>query len=193
MKKLLSIISTVFVMFSCSSLDVIYDMDQSVDFNQFKTFSFYPWDYKHGFQINDYDKQTIMIAIQDGLESKGYSYQKEGGDMVVSLFMTVEGKVSYEAYSNHYGGWAGYGGGWGYSGFGYGYGYGPGYSSTTVTKNVYNQGTVVIDVFSVASRKLIWQGIGSDQIENNLDKRDRDLPKKVSQVMMKFPVLKKKK
>ena len=57
---------------SCSSLKVNYDMDQSVDFNQFSTFSFYPWDYKHGFQINDYDKQTIMIAIKDGLESKGY-------------------------------------------------------------------------------------------------------------------------
>ena len=193
MKKLLSIISIVFIMSSCSSLDVIYDMDQSVDFNQFKTFSFYPWDYKHGFQINDYDKQTILIAIQEGMESKGYKYQKDGGDLIVSLFVTVEGKVSYDAYTNHYGGWAGYGGGWGYSGFGYGYGYGPSYSSTTVTKSVYNQGTLVIDVFSIASKKLIWQGIGSDQIEENLEKRDRDLPKKVSQVMMKFPVAKKKK
>ena len=193
MKKLLSIISIVFIMSSCSSLDVIYDMDQSVDFNQFKTFSFYPWDYKNGFQVNDYDKQTILMAIQDNMKEKGYIYQKEGGDLVVSIFVTVEGKVSYEAYTNHYGGWAGYGGGWGYSGFGYGYGYGPGYSSTSVTKNVYKQGTVVIDVFSVASKKLIWQGIGSDQIEENLDKRDINLPKKVGQVIMKFPDSKKKK
>ncbi len=193
MKKLLTIFSIILMLSSCSSLKVIYDMDQDVDFNHFKTFSFYPWDYEHGFQINDYDKQTILVAIQEGMESKGYKYQKDGGDLIVSLFVTVEGKVSYEAYNNHYGGWAGYGGGWGYSGFGYGYGYGPGYSSTTVTKSVYNQGTLVIDVFSIASKKLIWQGIGSDQIEENLEKRDRDLPKKVSQVMMKFPVAKKKK
>ncbi len=190
MKKLITILSIILTLSSCSSLKVIYDLDKSVDFNQFKTFSFYPWDYKNGFQINDYDKQTIMIAIQEGLESKGYKYQKEGGDLVISLFITIEGKVSYEAYNNHYGGWAGYGGGWGYSGFGYGYGYGPGYSSSTVTRNVYNQGTVVIDAFSAATKKLIWQGIGSDEIEQNLDKRDRILPKKVSQVMMKFPATK---
>jgi len=126
MKKLLTIFSIIIFMSSCSSLDVIYDMDQSVDFNQFKTFSFYPWDYKHGYQINDYDKQTIMMAIQDGLESKGYTYKKEGGDMIVSLFVTLE-------------------------------------------------------------------GIGSDQIETNLDKRDQNLPKKISQVMMKFPDSTKKK
>lgn len=175
---------------SCSSLKVNFDMDQSVDFNQFKSFSFYPWDYKHGFQINEYDKETIMIAIQESLENKGYEYKKEGGDLVVSLFLTIEGKTSYEAYSNHYGGWAGYGGGWGYSGFGYGYGYGTGYTTTTVTQYNYEQGTLIIDVFSVASKKLIWQGIGSDEIEHNLDKRDRTLPKKVSHVMMKFPVSK---
>ncbi len=193
MKKLLSIISIVFIMSSCSSLDVIYDMDQSVDFNQFKTFSFYPWDYKNGFQVNDYDKQTILMAIQDNMKEKGYIYQKEGGDLVVSIFVTVEGKVSYEAYTNHYGGWAGYGGGWGYSGFGYGYGYGPGYSSTTVTQSNYKEGTLVIDVFSVASKKLIWQGIGSREVEENLEKRDRKLPKNVAQIMYRFPVAKKKK
>ena len=193
MKKLLSVFTIILFLSSCSSLKVNYDYDHSIDFKQFKSFSFYPWDYKNGFQLNEYDKQTILIAIQESLESKGYKYQKDGGDMVVSLFVTMEGIVSYEAYTNHYGGWAGYGGGWGYSGFGYGYGYGPGYSSTSVTKNVYKQGTVVIDVFSVASKKLIWQGIGSDQIEENLDKRDRNLPKKVGQVIMKFPDSKKKK
>lgn len=193
MKKLLTIFTIILFMSSCSSLDVIYDYDKSVDFNQFSSFSFYPWDYKHGFQINDYDKQTIMIAIQDVMESKGYKYQKDGGDMVVSLFITIEGKTSYEAYTNHYGGWAGYGGGWGYSGFGYGYGYGPGYSSTTVTQYNYKEGTLVIDVFSVASKKLIWQGIGSREVEENLDKRDRKLPKNVAQIMYRFPVSKKKK
>ena len=190
MKKLLTILSIILTLSSCSTLKVAYDFDKSVDFKQFKTFSYYPWDYKHGFQINDYDKETIMIAIQEGLESKGYKYQKEGGDLGISLFITIEGKVSYEAYNNHYGGWAGYGGGWGYSGFGYGYGYGPGFSTTTVTRNVYNQGTIVIDAFSAASKKLVWQGIGSDKIEQNLDKRDRILPKEISQVMKNFPTTK---
>jgi len=193
MKKSISVISILLFIASCSSLDVIYDMDQKVNFQEFKTFSFYPWDYKNGYQMNEYDKQTIMIAIQDEMEDKGYTYQKEGGDMVISIFVTLQGKTSYEAYNNHYGGWAGYGGGWGYSGFGYGYGYGPGYSNTTVTQYNYTEGTLIIDVFSAASKKLIWQGIGSRQVEPNLEKRDRKLPNNVSQMLIHFPVHKKKK
>lgn len=127
MKKLLTIF--VLLLSSCSSLDAIYDYDKSVDFSQFKTFSFYPWDWKNGFQINEYDKQAILMALQSDLEKKGYKYQKEGGELAVSIFLTLEGKTG--SYTNHYGGWAGYGGGWGYNG--YGYGYGPGCSSTRVT------------------------------------------------------------
>ncbi len=190
MKKLLTSFAILLFLLSCSSLKVNYDYDHSVDFNQFKSFSFYPWDYKNGFQINDYDKGTILMAIQSEMEKKGYKYQKSGGEMSISIFLTIEGKTNYEAYTNHYGGWAGYGGGWGYSGFGYGYGYGPGYSTTRVTKTHYNKGTLIIDVFNVTDKKLIWQGIASREIEENLEKRDRTLPKNVSQIMAKFPVSK---
>ncbi len=187
MKKLLSIFTILFMLSSCSSLEILYDYDKSVDFKQFETFSFYPWDYKNGFQLNDYDKQTILNTIRSSMESKGYKYVKDGGKMVVSIFVTLEGKVSYTAYTDHYGGWAGYGGGWGYAGYGYGYGYGMGYSSTNVSQRNYNEGSLVIDVFSVSDKKLIWQGIGSDEVEQDLDKRDKNLPKKVSAVMDRFP------
>lgn len=187
MKKITSLFVLVLLLFSCSTLEVLYDYDKSVDFKQFKTFSFYPWDYKHGFQLNDYDKQTILNAIQNDLTGKGYSYVKDGGDILVSIFVTLEGKTSYEAYTNHYGGWAGYGGGWGYYGFGYGYGYGPGYSTTTVSQRKYEQGTLVIDVLSVAGKKLIWQGIGSKEIEQNLEMRDKTLPKNVAEILKNYP------
>jgi len=193
MKKLLSIFTIILFLSSCSSLDVIYDMDQNIDFKEFKTFSFYPWDYKNGYQMNEYDRETILIAIQDQMEKKGYVYQKEGADIVISIFITLQGKVSYNAYNNHYGGWAGYGGGWGYSGFGYGYGYGSGYTSTTVTEHRYTEGSLIIDAFSVASKKLIWQGIGSREAEPNLEKRDKKLPNNVAKMMIYFPVAKKKK
>ena len=187
MKKLLPIFIIALMLSSCSSLEILYDYDKSVDFKQFKTFSFYPWDYKHGFQVNDYDRQTILMAIQSGMEEKGYKYEKDGGDVVISIFATLEGKTSYTAYTDHYGGWAGYGGGWGYYGFGYGMGYGMGYGSTTVTQRNYAQGTLIIDAFNAADKKLIWQGIGSDEVEQDLDTRDRKLPKKVEQIIDRFP------
>ncbi|RLD43308.1 MAG: DUF4136 domain-containing protein [Bacteroidetes bacterium] len=185
MKKLFPIFIIALMLSSCSSLEVLYDYDKSVDFTKFKTFSFYPWDYKNGFQLNDYDRQTILNAIRSSMESNGYKYVKDGGEMVVSIFITLEGKVSYTAYTDHYGGWAGYGGGWGYAG--YGYGYGMGYSTTNVSRRNYNEGSLIIDVFSAADKKLIWQGIGTDEVEQDMDARDRNLPKKVAKVMDRFP------
>jgi len=188
MKKLLPIFIIALILSACSSLKVYNDYDKTVDFNQFKSFSFYPWDYKHGYQINDYDKNTIYNAIQREMEEKGYQYTKEVGDLVISLFVTLKNETSYEAYTNHYGGWAGYGGGWGYYGFGYGYGYGPGYSSTTITESNYEEGTLIIDFFNAADKKLIWQGIGSREVEYDLDKRDKKLPKNINQMLARFPV-----
>ncbi len=187
MKHYYAILILIIFLSSCSSLESTYDYDRSTDFSEFKTFSFYPWDYKHGFQINEYDKQTILRSIRENLEAKGYSFQKEGGDLAVSIFLTADGKTSYEAYTNHYGGWAGYGGGWGYHGFGYGYGYGPAYSHTQVTQRNYVVGTLIIDVFSISDKKLIWQGIGSREAEPNLEKRDKMLPKNVAQILKPFP------
>jgi hypothetical protein len=189
MKNILLIFIFLLFLASCSSLKVYTDSDKTVDFSQFKTFSLYPWDYKHGYQINDYDKGTILNAIKTEMSAKGYKFQKEGGDLVISIFITLDNKTSYTAYTDHYGGWAGFGGGWGYSGFGYGYGYGPGFSTTTVTENNYQEGTLIIDIFNAADKKLIWQGIGSKEVQTDLDKRDQQLPKNVAKILANFPTI----
>lgn len=193
MKKIIAAFFILFILASCSSLKVYTDYDKTFDFKEFETFSFYPWDYKHGYQINDYDKNTILNAIKSEMVNKGYQHMKEGGDMIISIFITVDHKTSYEAYTNHYGGWAGYGGGWGYYGLGYGYGYGPGYSTTTVTERQYTTGTLIIDVFSAFDKKLVWQGIGSREVIQDLDKRDKELPKNVGSILAKFPAANKSK
>lgn len=187
MKNLFTLVLFVLMLSSCSSLKVYTDLDKTVDFNQFASFSLYPWDYKNGYQLNDYDKGTIYNAIKTEMTEKGYKFQKEGGDLIISIFLTLDNVTSYEAYTNHYGGWAGYGGGWGYYGFGYGYGYGPGYSTTTVTENNYQKGTLIIDIFNATDKKLVWQGIGAKEVQTDLDKRDKELPNNVGRILAAFP------
>lgn len=187
MKNLFTRVLFVLMLSSCSSLKVYTDLDKTVDFNQFASFSLYPWDYKNGYQLNDYDKGTIYNAIRTEMTEKGYKFHKEGGDLIISIFLTLDNVTSYEAYTNHYGGWAGYGGGWGYYGFGYGYGYGPGYSTTTVTENNYQEGTLIIDIFNTADKKLVWQGIGAKEVQTDLDKRDKELPNNVGRILATFP------
>lgn len=177
---------------SCSSIDVTNDYDKSVDFTKFKTFSLYPWDPQLDLEINPYDKATILNSVKEQMTRRGYEYVKKNGDLIVSTFVVLQNKTSYEAYTNHYGGYAGYGGGWGYYGapWAYGYGWGPGYSTTTVRKVKYTQGTLIIDIFELEGKKLVWQGIGTGEVTKDLDKRDRDLPKNIAHIFRKFPVTK---
>ena len=196
MKKLiLYTLLIVFILPACSSLDVTNNYDKSVDFKNFSTYSLFPWDTHNDKAINDYDKYTIISSIKDEMESRGYAYVETNGDLIVSLFVVLQNKTSYQAYTTHYGGYAGYGGGWGYYGspWAYGYGWGPGYSSTTVQSTNYKQGTLIIDIFQLDNKKLIWQGIGSGEVIEDLDERDRKLPKRISQVFRKFPIPKSKK
>jgi len=179
----------VLLLASCSGLKVNNEWDRSVDFKSFKTYSLFPWD-KHNDQIvNDYDKQTILNSIKNEMNSRGYKLVEKDGELVVSTFVIVEDRTSYQAYTHHYGGWAGYGGGWGYyGGVGYyGHGWGPGYSSTTVYKTDYVQGTLVIDIFRLSDKKLVWQGIGSREVTNNYAQRDRTLPKNIGHIFRRFP------
>lgn len=181
------------ILSSCSTLNVTNDWDKEVDFNSFKSFSMYPWDKQNNQAINDYDKNNIINSVISEMQLRGYEYKEKGGELVVSLFVAIQNKTSYQAYTNHYGGWAGYGGGWGYysPGWAYGYGYGPGYSSTQVTTREYEDGTLVIDIFSAADKKLIWQGIGNGEVEQDPGKRDKKLPKSISHIFRRYPIPKK--
>ncbi len=182
---------------SCSSIQVTNNWDQKLDFKQFKTFSLYPWDKQNDSIVNDYDKETITAAIMSEMQLRGYKHVEKGGDLIVSTFVTLQNKTDYQAYTNHYGGYAGYGGGWGYynSPWAYGYGYGPGYygGTTTITSVNYVQGTLIIDIFELKSKKLVWEGIGTGTVDDNLAARDRNLPKYISHIFRRFPVAKKRK
>lgn len=173
---------------SCEGVKVTNDWDKKVDFTQFETYSLYPWDTQNDQIVNDYDKQTILNAIKGEMEKRGYIFVKDKGELVVSTFVIIENKTSYQAYTNHYGGWAGYGGGWGYyGGVGF-YGYAPINSTTTVYSTDYEQGTLIIDIFSLHDKKLIWQGIGTGEITNDLNKRDRRLPETITSIFRRYPL-----
>ena len=189
MKKIIIPILILFLA-SCSGVNVTNQWDKKTDFSSFKTYSLYPWDTHNSKIVNDYDKQTILNSVKSEMNSRGYKLVEKDGELVVSTFVIIEDKTSYQAYSNHYAGWAGYGGGWGhYGGMGY-YGWGPGYN-TTVYSTDYNQGTLIIDIFRLEDKRLIWQGIASGEVQSDLDKRDKRLPITISQVFRKYPLAKK--
>ena len=172
---------------SCSNVKFSSDKDGSVDFTQFKTLSYYGWQDNSDKILNSIDKERIEVAFGDEFRKRGLSLVERDGDIVVSLYIVVDQKTGTTAYTNHYGagGPGGYYGGYGY---GAGWGWGMGYSTTSYNEYDYYVGTLICDVFNSKTKKLIWQGVVSGEIDDNPKNRERNIPRMVKELMKRYPV-----
>jgi hypothetical protein len=190
MKKLNSLwLLSILFLGACSSITVKSDYDKEVDFTKYKTFEYYGWAEESDKILNRFDKERIESAFGDEFAKRGLKYVEGNGDMVVSLFIVAEQKTSTTAHTNHYGaGGYGYGGrGW-YGGYGGGYGGGMGTSTTTYSENDYLVGTLVVDVFDKAEKKMIWQSVGQKTVDDNPNTREKNSAKVAAAIMKPFPI-----
>jgi Domain of unknown function (DUF4136) len=175
------ILTVLFAITSCSTVKVVADVDKSVDFSVYKTYSFLGWQDNSDRLLTDFDKKRVRDAFASEFEARGMSYIEENGDMDITLFFVIDQKTSTTAYTDYYGGRYGgyhrYGGGWGY-----------GYATTTYNESDYLEGTLVMDVFDGTSKDQVWQGIATATIVENPAKREKTIPVKIGALMNKFPV-----
>jgi hypothetical protein len=106
--------------------------------------------------------------------------------MIVALYIVTEQKQQTTATTTGMGG--AYGGYGGYYGYGPGWGWGAGMSTTTVNTYDYTVGTLVCSVFDTKEKKLIWEGSGSGEIDDNPQSREDGIPKAVSKIMAQYPI-----
>ncbi len=191
MKHLLSIVLLVaiFLLGSCGGITVTSDYDKTVDFSKFTTYSFHGWVKDSDKILSPFDKERIESAFQNEFESRGLKYMAEGGELVVALFIVTQQKTEQVANTTNMGGYSGYGYG-GYYGYGPGWGWGApmGNSVTTISQVDYTVGTLVVDVFDAANKKLIWEGIGTKTLDDNPSTSDKNVPKSVAAIMAQYPV-----
>ena len=187
MRNILFISIALLVFSSCSSVKFTADYDGDVDFTKFKTLSYYGWTEESDKILNKFEKERIEKAFGDEFEKRGFTLAERDGDIIVSLFIVVDQKKGATAYTNHYGGGGPYGyyGGYGY---GAGWGWGMGYSSTSYSEYDYYVGTLVCDIFDSKTKKLIWQGVVTGEIDDNPKTREKNTPRVVKELMKKYPV-----
>jgi len=174
-------------MSACSGITVKSDYDKEVDFTQYKTFEYYGWAEESDKILSRFDKERIEQAFGKEFAKRGLKYVEEGGDMIVSLFIVVDQKTSTTAYTNHYNmGGYGYRPRWGWYGA-YG-GMGMGTSTTTYSEQDYLQGTLVVDVFDKAEKKLIWQSVGQKTVDENPNSPEKNIAKAAAAIMKPFPI-----
>jgi hypothetical protein len=176
---------TIVFLGACSSLTVKSDYDKEADFTKYKTFEYYGWAEDSDKILNRFEKERIEKAFGEEFRKRGLQYVENNGDMVVSLFVVAEQKTSTTAHTNHYNM-----GGYGYGGFGYygRYGMGMGTSTTTYSEQDYTVGTLVVDVFDKAEKKLIWQSVGQKTVDENQKTAEKNFPKVAAAIMKPFPI-----
>jgi Domain of unknown function (DUF4136) len=179
--RVIFILTVLFAITSCSAVKVVTDVDKTVDFSAYKTYSFLGWQDDSDRLLSDFDKKRVRDAFKSEFEAKGMSFVEEKGDMDITLFFVIDQKTSTTAYTDYYGGGYGrynrYRGGWGY-----------GSATTTYSESDYLEGTLVMDVFDGTSENQIWQGIATATITENPAKREKTIPAKIGALMNKFPV-----
>ncbi|MEW7278661.1 DUF4136 domain-containing protein [Aquimarina sp. 2201CG1-2-11] len=175
--KLFSLLSLILIITfsSCSTVRVASDYDKQADFNTYKSFAFY----KPGIdkaEISDLDKKRILRAIEADLIAKGFTKSSEP-DVLISIFTKTKENVN--VYQNNFGlGW-GWGYGWGWNPWFWG----PGYNNVTTT----TQGTLYIDLIDASKKELIWQGMGTSALTENVERKQEKMNEIVGAILAKYP------
>jgi hypothetical protein len=175
---------------SCSSVKVVTDKDDTVDFTKFKTFEYYGWSDNSDKILNRFDKERIEHSFGEELAKRGLTGVEKGsgGDLIITLYIVAEQKTQTTATTTGMGGMGGYGYGYGYMGHGPGYGWGGSISHTTYSDYDYTVGTLIIDIYDAKEKKLIWESIGTSTVNEKTKGREERIAKTVALIMQTYPV-----
>ena len=160
---------------SCTSVRVAADYDKNANFSTYKTFAFFKTGIDKA-EISDLDKRRILRAIEAEMLAKGFT-KSENPDLLISLFTKSNQRV--DVYNNTwgYGGW-----GWGgfYSPWGWGWNQQPNVTTRT-------EGVLYIDLIDANKKELVWQGMGTGYLTQNMEKKEERIKEFVSKIMEKYP------
>jgi hypothetical protein len=161
--------------------DVSYNYDQQADFTKYQT---YKWVQVKGAeqQVDELVAKQIMDAIDRQLATKGLT--KATGD-AADLFVAFQVAVSTEKQLTTWDTGYAYGPGWGGRWYG---GYYPGGMTTATTSTIY-VGSIALDMYDAAAKKLVWRGLASKQIDKKAspEKRQKNLNKGAEKLLKNFP------
>lgn len=166
---------------ACSSLKTSSDYDSAANFDDVKT---YAWIVKKTqdstYHLDGLMDQRIRTAIDSHLSAKGITLTDAAtADILVNYLTKVDKKINVDTFSTNYGYNPYYGRGWGYSG-----------SMSTQTKvREYEVGTLILDMVSRETGKLIWRGSVADTIrdQNTPEERVEVINHAISEMLVNYP------
>lgn len=163
-----------FVLSACSGISTSTDYDPSVSFGDYST---YLWIDTEGDDIDAITDGRIKSAIEGTLATKGLSKASSNPDLAVGYQVTSAERRSYNTVNT------GWGGGYYYGGWGGGMG------MSTTTENVWEEGSLIVGLFDVESKNLVWTGTATAAIDPGRSPEDRQkmINDAVAKMMKDFP------
>ncbi len=195
MKTLLSFLSVTLLvagLSSCRSYDYYTAGLNKTNMSHYHSFAWLPPQTEKKSNLSASADLKVKDAAVASLSSKGLQLKTNNPDLLVTYTATV-GNGSKTVYSPTYYG-TGFGSPFGYGfGFGFGWGYRPYYAfgspyvyyggETSVGKEHYKEGTVIIDLIDSRTHKIVWRGFGVGEAHKNVQKDVEDLPKVVDGII----------
>ena len=168
------IAAVVALAFLATAQEVRTDYDHEYNFSQIHTFAV-----KIGTSWgNPLSEQRVVEAVTKALTQKGLTpTDPASADALVAIHGASQTKKSLDTFYSGGGGWGGYG--WG------GFGGAPGTSTTTV--NEYKVGTLVVDIFDAKNKKLVFRGVGQDEVSDKPEKNAKKIEKATEKMFKNFP------
>jgi hypothetical protein len=162
----------VFLLAIVARADIVTsDYDHTVSFSKYHTFM---WIHEPE-PKEPFMKERIMASINAQLLARGMRQVDDGADLAIGAHIATEEKHTWETYySGGDWGWWGDWGSWG------------GWAETI--ENTYEIGTLTVDLFDAQSRKIVWQGVGSDTISPKPEKRTRHTDRQIEKMFKRFPM-----
>jgi hypothetical protein len=168
------ILSGLIFMSACGpQLTVTNDYDHTADFSQFHTYKIVQLEQQYQ-ALSQFNQTRVINAVNAQMLAKGFT-QSENPDMLVNITSILKNKQ--EIVANSYG----YGGGY------RPYAWGGGNMSTTVNVQNYTAGSLIIEVANASTKKLLWEGIGNQDIDQPSSNPEQAINNAVQKIMASFP------
>lgn len=159
---------------SAFAQDVRYNFDRQANFGSFHT---YKWvALKGAEQVDSLVDQQIKAAVDVELAAKGLTRsESDMSDLYVGYQVAVGTEKQYTSFDT---GW-GYGPGW----------YGGGVGTTTGTTSTIYIGQIVVDMYTPASKTLVWRGSASKTLDTKAkpEKRQKNMAKAMAKLFKNYP------
>lgn len=183
MKTITMLLAAALLAIPAMAQDVRYNFDDQADFSKYTT---YRWE-KHpdSIELDDLTRRQLFAAFNAEFAKKGLVAAVAGDAEIVIVYQAaVRQEKQISTFSTDWG----YGPGWRRGGW-----YGPRSEVLTSTTETIQIGSLSLDMYDAASKRIIWRGVATKTLDTNAkpDKRQKNMVKAVEKLLKNYPPKKK--